>query len=57
MTDNDKNKTPADSWDPTEYEIYLSDENENTQEPHAENAPVTQAPPEKKPKKQNVMLF
>ena len=52
MTDNDKNKTPADGWDPTEYEIYLADESENTQEPQAEHAPVTQAPPEKKPKKQ-----
>lgn len=52
MTDKNKNKTPDNDWDPTEYEIYLSDESENAQEPQAEDAPVTQAPPENKPKKQ-----
>ena len=51
MTDNDKNKKTSDGWDPTEYEIYLSDEEEKEEEPQTSDAPVAEASPEKKPHK------
>ena len=51
MTDNDKNKKTSDGWDPTEYEIYLSDEEEKEEEPQTSDAPVAEDLPEKKPHK------
>ena len=51
MADNDKNKTPGDDWDPTEYEIYLSDEDEKAETIDASDTPIIEPAPEKEPKK------